>query len=401
MRMKLIWISLSMACLLVLALVLVALARPSPNAPRFVPLHSPPVGTYTRMDYDWGGAVPVQDGTVWIEARSSASDSHCYLYDVTNRLVIGELFNATPIFFNRDQTKLLCEGYSLEGSWKWTLTRWLDNFTRTKPLAQKINRVEAFWVLNLENGSAQPLGRVYQFPGTGSRFVPSPGFRYGVNRPSTSLRGQELFLCDLESQLLTKITFSGRLVGWWDGHTLLVHDQGNGFALLDVITRQSNTLLSAEAISKFMQETGLPGGPADIGWICYWNGGGYDLYLTVAKEKNWGESFLVKLDRNDRSLKLVKRNFKFHHLGFLDAAGTHYLYEGENGVPGRGGNGGVFLRDMSDDSIRTLVPPDNSGQYSLARFCGDGVIYSRNKVLWRVDLNGSNNTPVFQPSRSP
>jgi hypothetical protein len=58
MRMKLVWISLSVAGLLVLALVLVALARPSPNAPRFVSLHSPPVGSYTWMDYDWGGAVP-------------------------------------------------------------------------------------------------------------------------------------------------------------------------------------------------------------------------------------------------------------------------------------------------------------------------------------------------------
>jgi hypothetical protein len=272
---------------------------------------------------------------VWIEATASTTNSHCYLYDVTSRLVLGELFKATPIFFNHDQTKLLCEGYSLEGSWKWSLTRWLDKFSRTKPLAQKINQVEAFWVLDLKNGSAQPVGRVYQVPGTGSRFVPSPGFRYGVNRPSASVRGQELFLCDLESNLLTKITIGGKFVGWWDGHTLLVHDQGNNFVLLDVITLQTSTLLSAEATSKFMQGTGFPGGPADIGWICHWNGSGYDLYLMPAKEKNWGESFLVKLDRNDRTLKLIKRKFQFRHLGFLDATGTQYLYEGESGVPGR------------------------------------------------------------------
>jgi hypothetical protein len=288
----------------------------------------------------------------------------------------------------------------MEGSWKWKLSRWLGKFTLSKPLAKRINQVEAFWVLNLKDGSAEPVGSVSQAPGFGSRFVPAPGFRYGVNRPTASVGGHELFLCDLQSNLLTKITISGKLVGWWDAETLLVDDEWNNLAMLDVVTHQTNTILSAEMISKSLQGMGLPGSAADIGWMCNWNGRGYDFFFTLAREKNWGESFLLKLDRNDRTLKLVKRTFKFKHLGFFDSEGAYYLYEGESGPPGRGGNGGVYLRDVSDDSVRTLVPPDNGGQYSLARFCVDGVIYMRNKLLWRVDLDGSNNSPLFQPSQS-
>ena len=390
-----------LVCLLVLALVLVTLTSPSPNAPKFVPLRSPLTGTYAQMDYDWGGAVPVQDGNVWIETWSSPTNWHCYLYNVTDRLLVGELFRATPIFSYPDQSKLLCEGYSLEGSWRWKLSRWLDKFPPGKALARKINQVETFWVLNMKDGSAEPVGSVSQLPGSGSSFVPSPGFRYGVNRPTTSLGGHELFLCDLASNLFTKITISGQLVGWWDEHTLLVHDEGNNLVLTDVTTHQTNTLLSAEATAEFMQKIGLPRGSADKGWWgSNWSGRGYDFFLTLESEKNWGESFLLKLDRSERTLKVVKRNFKSQHLGFLDAEATHYLYEGENGVRGRGGNGGVYLRDLSDDSLKTLVPPDNAGQYSLARFCGDGVIYIRKNVLWRVDLNGSNNAPLFQPGAS-
>lgn len=399
MRMKAVSITIvGLGCLLILGLVIFALTHPSPYAPKFVPLRSAPVGSYTWMDYNWGRAVPVQDGKMWITARSSPTNWQSFLYDVTNRLIIAELLGGSPIFFNQDRTKLLCEGYSLEGSWKWKVARWLDKFPLGKPIAQRINRVEAFWVLNLKDGSAEPVGQVSQFPGMGSSFLPSPGFSYGVNIPSTSLGQHELFLCDLASNVLTKVTVSGDVVGWWDAHTLLLHDGGNNFVLMDMLTRHAELLLSADTTTKLMEQMGLPGGPGDIGWLSNWNGNGYDFFFTFRSQKNWGESFLLKLDRNEKTLKLVKRDFKFQWLGVFDAEGTRYLYEGENGQPGAGGNGGVYLRDLADDRVKTLIPPDNGGQYSLARFCGNGVIYMRKKALWRVDLNGSNNMPVFQPA---
>ncbi len=398
MRMKVARIAIvGLGCLFGFGILLVALTQPSPYGPKLVPLRSAPIGSYTWMAYDWGGAVPVQDGTMWIIA-TTGHKMHNFLYDVTDRLIVGELVNANAIFFNRDRTKLLCAGYSLERSWKWKVVRWLENFPLGKPLAQRINRVEAFWVLNLTNESSEPVGQVSQFPGTSSRFLPAPGFRYGVNMPTTSVGRHELFLCDLERNLMTKMTIRGTLVGWWDAHTLLLHDEGNNFVLQDVLSQQTEMLLGAEATAKWMEQMGLPGSVGDLGWRSYWNGSGYDFFFTLESQKNWGESFLLKLERSDRTLKLVKRDFKFEWQGVWDAAGAHYLYEGESGAPGGGGNGGVYLRDLSDDRVTTLVPPDNGGQYSLARFCGDGVIYMRKKALWWVGLNGSNNAPVFQPA---
>ncbi len=43
------------------------------------------------------------------------------------------------------------------------------------------------------------------------------------------------------------------------------------------------------------------------------------------------------------------------------------------------------------------MPPDNKGQYSTPAFFGDEVIYFRNRVLWRVQINGSNDT-VLPPN---
>jgi hypothetical protein len=38
---------------------------------------------------------------------------------------------------------------------------------------------------------------------------------------------------------------------------------------------------------------------------------------------------------------------------------------------------------------RTLIPPDNSGHYSLPLLYGDSVIFWRNQLLWRIDVNGT------------
>ena len=77
-----------------------------------------------------------------------------------------------------------------------------------------------------------------------------------------------------------------------------------------------------------------------------------------------------------------------------------FVYQGESGAPGSGGNGAVYLRDLSDNSVHTLVPPNNKGQYAIPRFYGDEVIYFRDRVIWRIGLDGSNNVPLFPSANS-
>jgi hypothetical protein len=232
--------------------------------------------------------------------------------------------------------------------------------------------------------------------------VPAPGFRYGYTRPSTSFGTGQIFICDLQSNLFTRVTIDGDPEGWWNDHTILFKDSLHNLKLFDVATHATSTLLTAEAISASLQELGLSPKAAALAVLCHWNGRDYDVLLTEDKEKNWGDSFLVRAERGESKvvLKLISRAFKFQWGGHFNAERTLYLYEGENGPPGRGGNGAVFIRDMADGSSRTVVPPDNGGQYSLPRFGGEGVIYWRKRLLWQVDLNGSNNVPLLtQPSQ--
>jgi hypothetical protein len=387
-------------CLFLIAVILTGMFGSNP-APHFVPVQTQPTGPFRAMHYNWHDVAPVQSGRVWfwtVPATTNVRTRH-FLYDLKSSRVIGELLNGAPLFSNSDQTKLLCEDYSATESLKWKLIQWLGKFSFGNGLRGKLNYQQAFWVLDLRNNSAVRVGKVTQAVGSGSSFIPSPGFRFGYNEPSTARNG-ELFLCDLESNVFTKIKIDGEPLGWWDGENILFKDKSDNFSLFDVTTHTARTAFAATVIATRLRELGLPDDPLPLGItaFCHWNGHDNDILFTEYKAKNSGRSFLLKADRKDLTLKLLYKEFQFQWLGHLDADCTHYLYEGESGKPGQGGNGAVYLRNLLNDATMTLVEPDNRGQYSLASFWDDGVVYSRNRLLWRVDLNGSNNVPLIPES---
>ncbi|MDQ6630177.1 MAG: hypothetical protein M3Y82_00280 [Verrucomicrobiota bacterium] len=399
--MKRITIIFLIALVLILVVVFSFPKKTALNAPRFVPVTSQPVGPFGSENYGWHDPVPFRDGKTWIWTVLSRTNHHSYLYDLDKRITLGELLNAGYVLANQDQTKLLCESApSPLTRFKTAIIDFINSHSLGK-INLPANCIEAFWMLDLRNNSAVRIGELAQSPGSGSGWYPAPGFRYAFNRPSTSYQNQEIFLCDLEKGVLEKIKFPNKIEkGWWDDHNILAQDSSNNFVLFDVVTRKTKMLFTAEAIVEFLKVNGIPNEPSRIATTFNWNGHNYDIYFSANRDHglNTNTTFLIKAERLGPTLKLLYRDFKFEWGAHLDATATHYLYDGQNGAPGNGGNGGIFLRDLRDGSERVIVPPDNGGQYSLARFYGDSVIYSRNRVLWRVDLNTTNAVRIFTDS---
>lgn len=396
-----------LACLglLVLAVLVATREGRNPDAPRFVPGAPASIGPVLRDHYDWNADAPFENGKVWM--WTIGTNMHSYLYDLDRRAVVGELFGAgTPVLWSRDNSRLLVRGPPSPATSLRNLgIRSLNAVRRVfgaKPLPQG-RRVDTFWILDTKDNSANRLGSVSQFAGTGSEWHPSPDLRRGYTMPTTTF-GSALLLCDFEARTMTRVSIHGQPKGWWDDRQLLVESAHNQFDLFDVDTRATHTLFSPADVAAFLRSSGLTNDPAGLGAFANWNGHDYDFYFGIKDRINGlgnPDSFLARLDRAGPSLKLLYRHFEFHWGGRLDRAATRYLYEGESGKAGSGGDGAVYLLDLITGETTTLVPPDSKGQYAIPRFCGKEVIYFRDRLLHRVEINASNDAPLLPINREP
>lgn len=393
--MKRVWVALICAFFVTVLLIFILFGNGSePTAPRFVAGTPASLPAFTTDHYDWGGDVPFEGGKMWL--WTAGTDYHAYLYDLHKRVIVGELVNgSTPELVNSDNSKIMCQGPDAPGV---SLKERLLEFAR-KMSGGKIKggkRTETFWVLDVRSNSARRIGAVSQFQGTGSRWRRSPNARYGYTTP-TGAGGRSLFLCDLSTGSGRNIPIHGQTKGWWSEREVMVQTGTNSFELLDVETQTNRTLFTPKYINDFLTDADLKT-PCALEAVAIWNGHGYDFYFSE-KEHIHGlsgtNSFLLKAERAGPALKLLSRDFKFQWGVYLDSAATRYLYEGESGKPGNGGNGAVYLRSLTNGTTITVVPPDSRGQYAIPRFYGDEVIYFHNRLLQRVRLDGSNSEPIL------
>ena len=385
------------------ALFLLAILLPAPahrRAPKFIPNKTLPVGNYAATHYAWSDLRPFVDDKVWIfGARDRTNRFNC-LYDLRERMILGDLQNAGMVLANGDGTRLLVSGV---GSPAVTLKeKLLDLLYRVSggKFKPNVNETESFWVLNIKDNSTKRVGSVSQYAGTGSSWYTSPLLQYGYTRPTTESAAFVLF--NFADDSFNWIPVGGQIRGWWDEQHVFLRADNADFVLHDVVNRQTTVLFSAETIRETLKRLDLPGDPTNVVAFANWNGKEYDFYFTQKDyDRQAKRCFLLKAERTSPpTLKLISRDFQFAWGGHLDTQGKHFLYQGETGAPGGGGNGAVYLRDLSDDSISTLVPPNNKGQYAIPRFYGDEVVYFRDRVLWRIGLDGSNNVPLFPSTNS-
>ena len=384
------------ACIFVIA---TSKSEADRNTPRFV-AGAPKVAVTNlavNPTFDQQVDVPFQSGRMWVWLRSSRTNFHTYWINLDDRKVVGELFNASAEFSNQDQTKLFCSGRdSLVPVLKQRFAKWAEQLSGGR-WKVPVDRNEAYWILDLRSNRARAIGSFSQHPGLGSSWHSSPGFRFGYNIPSTTKDGEEFYLCDLEREQMSLVRLAGDIRGWWDEDRLLVKDPNNNFVLYDVITQRSAPLFTAEYLHQFLKESNLPDDPGKLTATSTWNGDGYTFYFSNRRTWNHGQAFVLKLKPNAAApaLEVFQRDFHFEWLGKFNASGTLYVFPGERGESGRGGDGSVHIRDVQTGKEQTLIPSDQSNQYTSPRFYKNRVIYTKSRQFWSIEVNGSNNFKLF------
>lgn len=382
------------------ALLLFVLLSPSP--PSYVPGKTLPLGLYTQMRYDWRRDRPFAGDKIFVAAvKNNASYVQC-LYDLRERVILGELQDGwlTMGKYDGDASKLLV---SQLGSPAADLKEKFARFTQRIPggrFHMYINTTTlSYWVLNLKNNSRKRIGEMSDYNGTGHSWHWSPSLRYGCTAPTTE-DGKAFVLFDFEKEKFTRIGQRGWLCGWWDEGNILIGKDNGDFALYDIVNRQTKVLFGADAIQHAMDQFKLPGSSTNVYTHANWNGREYDFYFWGDCGRGEERSFLLKAERTSPTptLKLFLPEFKSEAFGYFDARATHYVY----GRLEQGNYMAVILRDLSDNSERTLVAgaKEITAGWSPHRFYNNEIIYSRGGVLWRIGLDGSNNAPLFANTNS-
>jgi hypothetical protein len=396
-RLKFLLVGAFIVALLVIWLV----ARPSsgPSAARFVPGTPATLAAFKWADYGWNAGIPFTEDKVWfwtLGDRTNRPPFHVYLYDLERRAIVGELQNgSSPILWQRDHSQVLFTGPDSDAmALKHKLLNWVRSWRKAAPM-----RSETWWVLDTRSNAVRRVGTTEQFSGSGSGWSSSPSSRYGFTVPTTLL-GRGIVVYDFDSNSSWTIPSTGQPRGWWADQEILLESADNTFVALDIHSRQTRPLFAPATFASVLAQAGLTNPSAGISAFANWNGREYDFYFGIkgrisgTHEPN---SFLLKAERNGPapSLKLAYRDFEFHWGGHLDAAGTHYLFQGESGKPGKGGDGAVYWRDLTTNTTVTLVPPDHKGQYAIPRLYGDQVIYFKDRLLRRVNVDGSHDGPLL------
>lgn len=380
------------------------------SAPKFVPGTPAKIAPSGDNIYLSSADVPFPNGTLWVfSADTNHTKGAVYLYHLDHRVILGELFNGgVPILQNRDASRILLEGPpTLTPTPLQNVLVRLGRIFGTR-FSSRPRATYNLLILDTKSNSARRLfSGVYL-----DSWRPSPDSRYGF-----SVSHASLYTCDLETRQITGTKISGNPLGWWSDEEIVIQNHPEDFVLFNIKTRQFRTLLTDGQIDKFLTQNGVPVGPWQVQAFSNWNGHDYDFYLallTSSRHFSQEDSYLLKIDRSGPSLKLLYPHFKFQSDGVLDVSATHYLYSGEPGGLGSGGDGSICLRDLSSGQTTILVPPDDevsaeqttalvppgSGRhYSYPRFFGDEVIYFRNRVLHRIKFDGSGDEPVLPQAK--
>lgn len=393
MKRRSLWISAVLA--FVALAVFVLWPRRDPQAPRFVAGTPASIPSFTDERYDFLADAPFENDRIWFWTSVAGRDPHFYLYDLRQKKILGQLFNADiPDLCSRDGSRLLVRGFESPFSWQSLLASISKVFGIKLPAPSR--RIETFWILDTSRNSVKSVGSLSQVTGTSSSWHPSPDFRYGYTEPTTS--SGALYLCDLEQASLTRISIHGYPRGWWDEHDILIDAGKNQFDLFDVSAGTTRSLFSPVDFEKVLTRPAVTNNPPVLDTVANWNGRSFDFYFGLQDQirgLKGSNSCVLRASADSPQLALLYPEFQFRWSGHFDQTGKLYLFPGERGTRGRSGDGSVYLRDLTSGAVSTIVPTNNPGGYAAARFYGNEVIYIRDWRLHRVGLDGSNDAFVL------
>jgi hypothetical protein len=316
------------------------------------------------------------------------------LYQINERTVMGEITNGWPLLAV-DRSTLLCSQSLAPQRSVAAIWQQLVGLLSSRPRVSGSDP-QRYFLLNLEKDTALEMGVLPQHPS--SIVQPSPDLRFAYVFSIGGGPAPQVQCFDFKRGEIRELYIKGWPAGWWDQTNLLVTTTNNDFVLYDVTTRKMTPLISSSNLATFLKEHDITEDPTKARPFFQWNGQENEFYLTDTYKK-WSadESYLIKVERSDARLTLLSTKFKFEWSDQFDQTGRYYAYSGRDS--GKASDG-VFVRDLQTGTSQIAVAPTKNTSFSIPRFYGDWIIYSRSNRLWKINVDGTENQLLFPPSPS-
>jgi hypothetical protein len=378
----------------VLALVAVILAVSfEPTAPSLHPGRRPGNKSLVALHYPFLNANPFPDGLTSVHVNTATNEGSCWILNVANGNVLGELTGLAPISLDGKRKRIFGIRHQPPPS---RIRQFFDMARSYLRLPARAELSSEYWLIDLANGKRERFSSSTRWD-DGFTGVSSPDQQkvYQMRMPAIAPRVPIVFY-NLNTLSISSNTIPGQAYGWWS-NTEIIYKDATGFALFDVDHTLNKPLLTKEELREWLKSKGVAQDELSnaVGAFPVWDGRDYQFYIADLHTK-WSANtgFLARIEKQTKELKLISTEFQFNWSDHFDSSGQFYTYSGRQSGQQ---SSAVFLRDLKKGTERVLVPEDKA-YFSIPNFYEDSLIFIRSNALWRIDLNGSNLVRLMPPS---
>jgi hypothetical protein len=383
-----IWIFAVLAFIAVLLAILF-----DPAAPSFHPGRTPVNKSVLALDYPFLNAIPFPDGLTWVHLTTGTNVGSCWILNVAEGKVLGELTGLDPLFIDGKTKQVF--GKRLQP----TSSRISHLFALARAYLRLPARPELqdeFWLVDLTDRKRARFATSAKWDQSYTG-VSSPDQQkvYQMRMPAIPPT-VPVVVYNLKTLSISSNTVPGWAYGWWS-NTEIIYKGATGFALFDIDHGVSNPLLAKEDLREWLKSKAVDQQEIDsqaFGAFPVWDGHDYQFYIADLHTK-WSAQpgYLARIDKQTKELKMISTDFQFGWSDHFDSTGRFYAYSGrESGQQ----SSAVFLRDLQKGTERVLVPEDKA-YFSIPHFYNDSIVFIRSNVLWRIDLTGANLLRLVPP----
>lgn len=314
------------------------------------------------------------------------------LYDIETKKMEGTLLNSTPLMLDQDAENVLAVRM---GDGKLFSLEQIEQLIMTYLHSIYFKNEISFWLIPLNGDQPTQVGQIHEVPvwRLPNPYTASPDQRYLLVRFSQS----RIWLVDIQEKTVRAIERANNQIGgWWSEKECLYVNEENDIIFYDVEKQRIVSSVVLGDLLTFIKRHDP--NIEEIQWMIlqpFWRGGNYVFYLTCyLKKTNASQKWLLRINRNNKSLKLVLRNFDNQIYGNIGS-----ISDDENVMVYPGGiqSNVIHVKDLESKELNKIKIDVKLGENEfIAPFCYEEHIYYILKgVLWRMNRDGGNQDQVL------